>query len=58
MVTPRSATLHAAPLDETRFLVDAAARAPRATGWGSGRSGALISVLADLEARDRAGRVA
>ena len=58
MVTPRSATLHAAPLAETRFLVEAAARAPRATGWGTGRSGALISVLADLEARDRAGRVA
>ena len=51
---PRAATLHATPLPETAFLVDAAARAPRATDpWGGGRSGTLLSVLAELEARDR-----
>ena len=51
---PRSAVLHARPLPETAFLVEAAARAPAAAGWGPGRGGALIAVLAELEARDRA----
>jgi phytoene synthase len=48
-VTLQSAHLHAGPAAEVAFLVDAAARlAPR-----RGRSDALISVLAQLEARDR-----
>ncbi|MEM0948477.1 MAG: phytoene/squalene synthase family protein [Pseudomonadota bacterium] len=55
MVTPVPPTLYARPLSETQFLVDAAARgAPALSGWGEGRSGALLSVLAQLEARDRA----
>lgn len=53
-VMPRSAVMYAPPLDETRYLVDAAARqtAPRGA-WGDGRSGALIAALAQLEAKDR-----
>ncbi len=49
MVMPQSAVLFAPPLDEVRFLVDAAGRAPVRTG----RSSALLSVLADLSARER-----
>ncbi|MDJ0825341.1 MAG: phytoene/squalene synthase family protein [Rhodobacter sp.] len=57
-VMPRSAVLHAAPAPEVAFLVDAAARArvrPR-SDWGDGRSGALLSIFAQLEAQDRAQR--
>ncbi|SFJ84741.1 15-cis-phytoene synthase [Jannaschia pohangensis] len=44
-VLPQSPVLYAAPLDEVRFLVEAAADgAPRAQG----RTAALLSVLADL----------
>ena len=51
---PQSAVLHARPLEETAFLVNAAARAkPVAPNWGEGRAGALLSVLAELEARDQ-----
>lgn len=46
---PGSAMLHARPAPEVAFLVDAAARAPRRAS----RSEALLSVLAQLEARDR-----
>jgi phytoene synthase len=54
VVMPRSPVLYAPPLDETRFLVEAAARAPASDApWGEGRAGALVSVLAQLEARDR-----
>lgn len=54
MVMPKSAVLYAKPLEETRFLVEAAARtAPGVSAWGDGRSGALIAALATLEARDR-----
>ena len=53
LVMPRSAVLHARPLPEVAYLVDAAARAPATAGWGGGRAGALIAVLAELEARDR-----
>jgi phytoene synthase len=49
VVMPRSAVLYARPLDEVRFLVDAAARSDRLAG----RSDALISVLATLEAHRR-----
>ena len=53
-IVPRSPVLHAAPLAEVSFLVDAAATSPRGVqGWGEGRSGALVSVLATLEARDK-----
>lgn len=56
-VSPRSAVLHAKALDECAFLVDAAARRPAAEGWGEGRAGRLLSVLATLEARDRNARL-
>jgi phytoene synthase len=53
-VMPGSAVLHAPPLPEVAFLVEAAAvdRAPE-TAWGDGRSGALIGIFAQLEAQDR-----
>ena len=54
LALPQSAVLHARPLEECAFLIDAAARAqPQSPGWGAGRAGALLSVLAELEARDR-----
>ncbi|MEO1562202.1 MAG: phytoene/squalene synthase family protein [Pseudomonadota bacterium] len=53
---PQSARLHAAPLDEVAFLVRAAERtAP--SRWGK-RSDALLDVLSQLEARDRARKLA
>jgi 15-cis-phytoene synthase len=52
-VTPRSAVLYAAPLAETRFLVEAAARTAPET---AGRADRLLGLFADLEARDRAMR--
>lgn len=50
LAMPRSAVLYAEPLEETRFLVEAAARTVPET---RGRAAALIGVLAQLEARDR-----
>ena len=55
LALPQSAVLHAQPLDECRFLVDAAARHRPAAGW-SGRTGALLAALAELETRDRDAR--
>jgi phytoene synthase len=52
LVMPRSPVLHARPLPEVAFLVDAAAEGTPQPG----RSDALISVLATLEARARAQR--
>ena len=49
---PRPATLHGAPRPEVAFLVEATAAARAARG----RSEALLSVLAQLEAQDRARR--
>ncbi len=49
VVAPRAAVLHAAAVPEVAFLVSAAARAQSHRG----RSEALLSVLAQLEARDR-----
>ncbi len=49
LVMPRPATLHAPPEPEVAFLVQAAARAAPVRA----RSDALLSVLAQLEARDR-----
>ncbi len=52
VVMPKSAVLYAKPLDEVRFLVEAAAKgAPQPS-----RSDALISVLATLEAHSQARR--
>lgn len=55
-VMPRSAVLHARPLPECAFLVDAAAHKRASSSWGEGRSGALIGLFAQLEAQDRAAR--
>ena len=46
-----SVGLTAPPEPEVAFLVEAAARR---SAWGEGRAGALIGLLAQLEARDRA----
>jgi len=54
LVTPRSPVLYAEGLEETRFLVDAAARAPARKP----RSRALADVLVQLEAADRDRRTA
>jgi len=48
-VSPRAAFLHAAAEPEVAFLVRAAARGEARRG----RSDALLSVLAQLEAQDR-----
>jgi phytoene synthase len=55
MVMPKSALLYAQPLDEVRFLVDAAARRPVRS---STRSDALIGALAQLEQHSRLQRAA
>ncbi|PRY93258.1 phytoene synthase [Hasllibacter halocynthiae] len=58
MAMPRSAVLYAAPLPEAAFLVDAACGPAKGGAWGEGRGGALLAVLAQLEAQDRAARLA
>ena len=56
-VTPRSAVLYARPLEETEFLVAAAAhRAPPPGPWGEGRAGELVALFAELKSRDAARR--
>jgi 15-cis-phytoene synthase len=55
MVMPKSALLYAQPLDEVRFLVDAAARRPQRQ---TSRSDALIGALAQLEQHSRTQRAA
>ncbi|MFO7920216.1 MAG: phytoene/squalene synthase family protein [Nioella sp.] len=53
LMMPRSPILYARPLDEVRFLVEAAARtAPRAA-VPEGRTSAVLSVLADLKRREQ-----
>jgi phytoene synthase len=52
-VMPRPAQLHARPVPEVAFLVDAAGQRP----VRSQRSEALLSILAQLEARDRSGAI-
>ena len=52
LVLPGPAVLHARPVPEVAFLVRAAAR----TSPARGRGDALLAVLAQLEARDRACR--
>ncbi len=54
LAMPRSAVIYARPLPETAFLVEAAARQePQGSRWGEGRAGALISIFAELELRQR-----
>ena len=55
MVMPKSALLYAQPLEEVRFLVDAAARRPQRQ---TSRSDALIGALAQLEQHSRTQRAA
>ena len=57
-VFPRSPILYARPLDEVLFLVDAAADGPAQSDWGTGRTGALLSALADLKTQDAASNAA
>jgi len=56
VITPQSAILHARPLPEVAFLVDAGAstQGVASSGWGEGRGGAVVGILAQLEQRDRA----
>jgi len=52
-ILPESPVIYAKPLPETAFLVEAAAHPEAAkTGWGDN----VLSVLSQLEARDRADR--
>ncbi|MEL7343682.1 MAG: phytoene/squalene synthase family protein [Pseudomonadota bacterium] len=56
MVMPRSAVIYAPPLDETDFLIQAAAETtPRSAR--DARRRALLDVFAELEARDRASMI-
>jgi len=56
---PQSAILHAKPLPEVEFLVDAAGRRDRSSlFWNERRTGAFVEVLAQLEHRDRARKAA
>ncbi|MCV6593459.1 MAG: phytoene/squalene synthase family protein [Silicimonas sp.] len=50
---PHSATLHRKPLEETAFLVEAAAKAEGRPGRVAARSNALIAILTQLEQTDR-----
>ncbi len=53
VVLPKSPVLFASSLEEVRFLVDAVAiNTPRAQDWGTGRTGAILSVLSELKARE------
>ncbi len=52
-VMPRSAVIMARPLPETAFLVEAAASERATSSWGGGRSGTMLGLFAQLEARDR-----
>ncbi len=56
IVMPQSAILHARPLPEVAFLVEAGASrgGVASEGWGEGRAGAVVGILAQLEQRDRA----
>ncbi|MBC6442201.1 MAG: phytoene/squalene synthase family protein [Rhodobacteraceae bacterium] len=55
-ILPQSAVLHAQPLPETAFLVDAATKGSVSGSWGTGRAGVLMAMLAQLEAQDQAAR--
>ena len=54
---PRSAVLHAPPLEETAFLVDAVALPEPEPTWGRGSMGTVFSVLAQMKERDKAAAV-
>ena len=51
---PQSATIHAPPLEEVAFLIEATSEAPKSQSvWGEGRSGAFVEALAQLERHER-----
>lgn len=50
---PRSAVLHAPPLPETAFLVNAVADPDPEPEWGNGAMGTVFSVLAHMKQRDQ-----
>ena len=51
---PQSAVVHAPPLREVSFLVEATSKAPKPQSvWGEGRSGAFVEALAQLERHER-----
>ncbi|NSX53348.1 15-cis-phytoene synthase [Parasulfitobacter algicola] len=53
-VMPRSAVIYARPQDEVRFLVDATAQTSQTqTAWGEGKTGTVLTVLAELKMRER-----
>ena len=53
LVLPQSPVILAKPLEEVRFLVDAAARDTGTKGaWNTTRTGALLGVLAELKSRE------
>ena len=55
VILPQSPVLYARPLEEVRFLVDAAAHRVD-TAQAEGRTAALLSVLAELKAREQTQR--
>lgn len=57
-ILPQAPDLSASPLPAAAFLVDAAAQTASPSAWGAGRSGTILSVLAQLEQRDRGARLA
>lgn len=57
MILPQSPVILAKPLDEVRFLVDAAARQSE-PAWGDSRTAALLDVLAELRLREGSASVA
>ena len=53
-VLPTSPILFAPPVDEVRFLIDAAATNTRqAETWGQGRTGSFLAAMAELKAQER-----
>lgn len=55
---PRAWALPKAPLEETRYLVDAAAAAPELPRSWADRTESFITIMAELKARDRLDRSA
>ncbi|WP_116132319.1 phytoene/squalene synthase family protein [Tropicimonas sp. IMCC34043] len=52
-LAPRSPVRHAPPLPAAAFLIDAACGPAQAVGWGEGRAGTVLSVLAQLAQEDQ-----
>jgi hypothetical protein len=50
---PRSAVVHAEPLDEMKFLIDAASDRNIAKNFLDRKAGTMMSILEQMERRDR-----